>query len=101
MNFKSKVLGLLLVFASTWPLPSVAQMDTNAFAGERLAKLSHEERQQMRQQMREHWQQMPPEQQRDYRQERRERWQQLPPEERERRREDKRRRNEERNRGWP
>jgi hypothetical protein len=50
--------------------------------------LPPEQRQQMRQQMREHWQQMPPEQ----RQERRERWQQVPSEERQRIREEMRER---------
>ncbi|MGE5493171.1 MAG: DUF3106 domain-containing protein [Actinomycetota bacterium] len=50
--------------------------------------LPPEQRQQMRQQMREHWQQMPPEQ----RQERRERWQQMPSEERQRIREEMRER---------
>lgn len=66
---------------------------------ERLAGLSPEQRQQMRQQMREHWQQMPQDQ-RD-RQGQQQRWQN-PPEDRRQFREERREIREERNqqRGW-
>lgn len=52
-----------------------------------LAALSPEQREQMRQQMREHWRQLPPEQRQEQRREWRERRQQMSPEERQQARE--------------
>lgn len=65
--------------------------------------MTWEEREQMRQQMREHWQQMPPEQREARRRENYERWQQLPAEERQRIREEirERRSGPEGSRGFP
>ena len=71
-----KVLRLILVLTA---LGSVA--------GHALAQLAPDERRQMRQEMREHWQQLPAEDRQRFRQERQERrevFQQMPPEDRNR-----------------
>lgn len=49
-----------------------------------------EQRRMMRDEMREHWRQMPPEDRQRLREDRRERWQQMPPEDRQRLREEMR-----------
>jgi Protein of unknown function (DUF3106) len=67
-----------------------------AAAGERalpsglLVQLTPEQHRQMRQEMREHWRQMPPEDRQYMREANRERWQQMPPEDRQRMRDEMR-----------
>ena len=67
-----------------------------AVAGERvppagwLVQLTPEQHRQMRQEMREHWRQVPPEDRQRMREANRERWQQMPPEDRQRMRDEMR-----------
>jgi len=91
MKFTTQVIRLMILVASTWALSAQAQAQVpDSSPPLQLARLSPEERQQMREQMREHWKQMPPEERESYRQKRRERWEQMPPEERQRKREERR-----------
>lgn len=91
MKFTTQVIRLMILVASTWALSVQAQAQlSDTHAPQQLARLSPEERQQMRQQMREHWKQMPPEEREAYRQKRRERWEQMPPEEQQRKRDERR-----------
>jgi predicted phage gp36 major capsid-like protein len=64
-------------------------------AGQVQAQLPPEQRRQMRQEMREQWQQMPQEDRQRFRDERRERWQQMPQEDRQRMRDEMRGRRDE------
>ena len=70
-----------------WQPASPGSKD-DASAPVQLAALSPEERERMRSQIREHWEQASPEERPRMREERHERWQQMPPEERQRRREE-------------
>ena len=100
MNIRDcSVVGLLLLTSGLCvSTPVQAQEEGRQYERrenlrERFSQMSPEQRQQMRQQMREHWQQMPPEQRESRRQELRERWQNAPPEERQRWRENRQRPN--------
>jgi predicted phage gp36 major capsid-like protein len=64
-------------------------------AGQVQAQLPPDQRRQMRQEMREQWQQMPQEDRQRFRDERRERWQQMPQEDRQRMRDEMRGRRDE------
>jgi predicted phage gp36 major capsid-like protein len=66
-----------------------------AVAGSVHAQLPPDQRRQMRQEMREQWQQMPQEDRQRFRDERRERWQQMPQEDRQRMRDEMRGRRDE------
>lgn len=72
-----------LLSVSVFGVLASAQADERG----RWSNLPPEQRQEMRDQMREHWRQMPPERRewaREHFHEQRERWQQLPPEQRQR-----------------
>ena len=76
MAHRPNVFRLILVLAAL-----------GAMAGQAQAQLAPDERRQLRQEMRQHWQQLPPEERqrfREERQERREAFQQMPPEDRSR-----------------
>lgn len=95
-----------LVFLFTVLIGSAGQAHAGVLRGSvielaQLGPLPPEQRREMRQQMREHWQQMPPEERqeqrerfREQRQERREAFQQMPPEDRSRMRDELRGRRE-------
>lgn len=78
----------------TWeasPVPRVVERQPSF--GEQLAYLGPEQRREMRQQMRDQWQQSPPsrrEERREFREQYRERWQQMPSDDRYRMREEMR-----------
>lgn len=82
MDIRQSIVRGLVLAAGLWVVGSLP--------AEARPPVPFEERQQMREQMREHWRQMPPEQRYERREEYRERWQQMPYDERQRMREEMR-----------